>query len=162
RPVVQRLLSRVYHKADPVKLAAMVAAGRAILEREPCSNIELGRRLQAQFPGYDAMTLGYALRNNAALVQIPPRGIWGSGGAAILTPAEAWLGRPLEDSGAPDELIVRYLAAFGPATISDMQAWSGIVALREAVERLRPRLRIFEDQAGRELFDTPDGPRPRA
>jgi hypothetical protein len=161
RPVVQSLLARVYAKADPVKLAAIVAAGREIVERDPCTNMELGRRLLKRFPGYDAQTLGYAVRNNAALVQLPPRGVWGRSGAPVLTTAESWLGQPLAHSSAPDDVIARYLRAFGPSTISDAQAWSGVAALRDAFARLRDRLVMFRDERGRELFDLPGAPRPR-
>jgi hypothetical protein len=161
RPVVQRLLTRAYAKADPVKLAAIVAAGRDIVERDPCTNVELGRRLLKQFPGYDAQVLGYAIRNHAALVQLPPRGVWGKSGAPVLTTAEAWLGQPLASSSAPDDVILRYLRAFGPSTIGDAQAWSGVPGLADGFERLRERLVIFRDQRGRALFDLADAPRPK-
>lgn len=161
RPVVQPLFARLYAKANPAKLAAMVAAGRAIVDEQPRTNAELGRLLRRQFPGYDAFTLGYAVRNHLALVQLPPRGVWGQSGVAMLTTAESWLGRPLARTLDPGDMLRRYLRAFGPASVADMSAWSGLAGLKDTIERMRSTLRTFRDERGRELFDLPDGLLPR-
>jgi hypothetical protein len=87
--------------------------------------------------------------------------LWGASGAPRVTTAEKWLGRKAAKLTA-EMLVLRYLAAFGPATVMDMQAWCGVTKLAAAFETLRPKLVTFRDEKGRELFDLPEAPRPDA
>ncbi|MHA6760340.1 winged helix DNA-binding domain-containing protein [Streptacidiphilus sp. PAMC 29251] len=152
-----------YRKAlAGIEQAELVGTARKLLEREPLTNAQLGVALREVFPGYDGSTLAWAVRDSAlALVQVPPRGLWGQSSQATSTTVEHWLGRPLEPRPSLDAMVLRYLAAFGPATVKDAQAWSGLTRLAEVFERLRPQLRTFlPAESGRELFDLPDAPRP--
>ena len=55
---------------------------------------------------------------------------------------------------------MRYLATFGPATVADIQTWSGLTRLREVTERLD--LRAYRGPGGAELLDLPDAELPAA
>jgi hypothetical protein len=145
---------------DGLPVEEIVAAGRELLDVRPRTNGDLGKALAARWPGRDATSLGYAVRYLLPVVQVPPRGIWGKTKAPTWAALETWLERQAPATGDLDALVLRYLAAFGPASPADARTWSWLTSLRESFVRLRPRLVAFRDEAGRELFDLPDAPRP--
>ncbi|MFC7384920.1 winged helix DNA-binding domain-containing protein [Sphaerisporangium rhizosphaerae] len=165
RPVLQPMLERTLRAAHAGQLAALdveevVAFGRALVEERPRDTGELGRLLMERWPGLDRQALLNIVRTYLPLVQVPPRAVWGKSGRPTVTTAESWLGRPMASSAAPDAMVLRYLSAFGPATVADVQKWSGLTRLQEVVERLGPALRVFRDERGATLYDLPDAPRP--
>jgi hypothetical protein len=169
RPIIQPALARLFQSASPfgkqlkgVDLERLLALGRGLVDERPLTSAELRPYLHKRWPKRDQDSLVAAIGYLLPLVQVPPRGVWGQSGQPRRASLEAWLGKPLGKERSPDQLILRYLAAFGPATVGDTRTWSGLSALSEIFERLRSRLRTFRDESGRELFDVPEGPLPDA
>jgi hypothetical protein len=169
RPAVQPAITRTLYGQSPygrriagADVDKLLVEGRRLLEERPLTLAELRPLLAKGWPDHDAHALGYAVHYLLPLVQIPPRGIWGRAGRPTCTTAEAWLGSPMEDDPSLEELVTRYLGAFGPASPRDAGVWSGLTGLRDVFENLRPRLVSFRDERGVELFDLPDAPRPDA
>jgi hypothetical protein len=165
RPLMQPVLARGF-KSSPfskpiagVDLDALLDDGRELLTDRPRSRAELGPLLAPRWPGIDPSALAYAVSYLEPIVQVPPRGLWRQTSQARWTTAEAWLGQHGCQSTL-ESLIERYLAAFGPARVQDIQAWSGLTGLGQVVDRLRLRLRRLHDEQGRELLDVPGGPLP--
>jgi hypothetical protein len=172
QPVIERGMRGAFGKQlAGVDAGELAAAGRALVETEPMSFARLGQALAARWPDHPPAALAQGVRTYVPLVQVPPRAVWGRAGQARHTSAEHWLGRRRPSGGpaypAPADcpaelarLVTRYLGAFGPATVRDVQAWSGLTGLKEVLEQLRPSLVTFRDEQGAELFDLPTAPRP--
>jgi hypothetical protein len=96
------------------------------------------------------------------LVHPAPSGTWNTYGATPFARAD-WTGvRPEPTVSDVRQMVRRYLAAFGTATVVDARAWSGVAGLLEVFAELRTELRVYADESGRELFDVPAGVRPPA
>jgi len=167
RPVIDPVVQRTLHTQSPfgrrlvgLDVEELKDVATELLEEHPRTRAELGPLLAERWPDHDAASLSYAVTYLLPLVQVTPRGIWGQTGRSAFTTAEHWLGRPLGRETSPDDVVRRYLAAFGPSTPADVQSWSGLQAMREVLERLRLGLRTFRDERGRELFDVPGAPFP--
>ncbi|MGE4175006.1 MAG: winged helix DNA-binding domain-containing protein [Thermoleophilia bacterium] len=166
RPPVQPILDRelTVHQEFKAELATVdpgpvLEVARPFLA-EPRTIPELRAELARHFPDRTPGALAYLCRNHLPLVQVPPRGVWGMARQVTLADAEVWLGRPLAARPDRERIALRYLAAFGPATPADLAAWSGLPSMRPVLEGLRPGLRAFRDERGRELLDVDDAPRP--
>jgi Winged helix DNA-binding domain len=170
QPVIERGMRGAFgRQLAGVDAGMLAAAGRSLVETEPMTFSQLGQALAARWPDHPPAALAQGVRALVPLVQVPPRAVWGQAGQSLHTSAEHWLGqRPdgaayLSQPASRAELaqlVTRYLGAFGPATVRDVQAWSGLTGLKAVLEQLRPSLVTFRDEQGAELFDLPTAPRP--
>lgn len=141
--------------------SALEAEARAFFGGKPATFDALRNHLKSKDPEADERAMAYTMRMHLPLVQVPTDSQWGFPAASDFALAEDWIGKKVSVEPAPaHELVRRYLAAFGPATPGDAQAWSGLSGLRAVFEELRPALVTFRDERKRELFDLPEAPRP--
>lgn len=168
RPTLQPALERAwraFHGKDVIGLDVerVVATARYYFDQQPRSYTELGKLLLLHEPERDPAALAYTvMRTHLPIVQVYPGGSWAVGSTTSYAVAEDWLRQSLSVSDNLPDLIRRYLAAFGPATVADLQTWSGLSGLQAAVKALQPTLCTFRDQEGKQLFDLPAGPLPPA
>lgn len=165
RPLLQPVLDRTF--SSPARMrsiradrAAVRAAGIDLLDRQPMTAGDLGKALLQRFPDSDPYVLAQVVQGAETLIQIPPTRIWGHGGPPLLARLENWIGQGLGEPIALPALVLRYLAAFGPASVADMQAWCGLTRLAAAFDAVRDQLITFTAEDGRTLYDLPDAPRP--
>ncbi|MGH3148103.1 MAG: winged helix DNA-binding domain-containing protein [Rubrobacter sp.] len=165
RPALQPALTRSMRsiagkRLDGVDIDRLVGAAKVFFGEEPRTFADLRPLLSDLEPERDGSALAYAVRTQLPLVQVPSGGVWGYSGKAPFVTPERWLGGPPTGSEDPRSLVLRYLAAFGPATVRDVQTWSGRTRLEQSVEEIKPELRVFGDENGNELLDLPDAPLP--
>jgi Winged helix DNA-binding domain len=140
----------------------LVTFGERLLRDRALSRMELGALLAERWPDIDPQSMAQAVTILNPCVQVPPRGLWRASGPARWLTSKAWLADLEPTSVVIEDLALRYLAAFGPATILDLQAWCGLTRMRAVVERLEGRLRSFVGEQGEELWDVEGARLPNA
>jgi hypothetical protein len=154
RPWLQESLERQMESRVAVALERLTEATLSILTDGPVEQRELTERLSAQFSG-SASDLWVAARVIVPLVQLAPRGTWGGSGPVVLDLLERHVGGTMRPPTTQD-VVRRYLRAYGPAAASDLSVWSGVTRLRPVLTRMEDLVR-HQDPDGKELFDVPDG-----
>ena len=162
QPVLSAGLRALGDRAEGLDIPAVLPVARELLAERPRGFKELRSDLVARFPGVNERALGFAVRMHLPLVMVPTDHPWGFPAAADFALADEWLGAPFPADPGPHALIRRCLAAFGPCTVADVQAWTGLSGLTADVKELRGELVVLADERGRELLDLPDAPRPDA
>jgi hypothetical protein len=168
RPLVQPVITRATdaNHAIAANHDDVATAGRALVEAAPQTFAQLAEQLGPRFPADDPRHLAQQVRAHVPLVQVPPRGLWQRSGPPAHTSLQAWCPAAAAQDHQLDMegLIVRYLRAFGPATVQDVQKWSGLTRLAAHVTQLaRDGTLVTTTDAAtgrRTLYDLPDAPRP--
>lgn len=160
-PVLDRLSRAAYYRDQTggIDPAQLVAVARDVLGDDLVPRRDLGAALAARWPGRRAAVLAAAVEALTPVVHGPATsafGSWWSRRSIRVADAAAWLGAPMREPDLP-ALVHRYLAAFGPASVMDLQAFTGLTRLRPVVEDLRGGLRTYRGPDGAELLDVPDG-----
>jgi hypothetical protein len=166
RPTIQPALdanfaAQTRKRLADVDIEPFLEAARKQFRKAPLTFAEVKELIRSLAPDGDIDAIAYGVRTRLPLIGVPNESRWRFGGRAPFVPAEEWLGGKLAKPD-PRAMARRYLAAFGPATPGDATAWSGVGGMRAVFESMRDELRSYRDEAGRELFDVPDGLLPGA
>ncbi|HEV8564925.1 MAG TPA: winged helix DNA-binding domain-containing protein [Actinomycetota bacterium] len=147
---------RVHRRAiDAKQMTAAARRVRSLLADGPLRGNDLAEHLDADNVRWNGVNLWIDL------LRVPPSGTWEQRRADLFAAAEVWLGssEATAEQGV-QHLVRRYLGGFGPASLKDVAAWTGLPAriLEPVIQRLR--LRRFRSEGGDELFDLPRAPLP--
>jgi hypothetical protein len=154
QPMLTGAMEGILRQRGDVDLDRVLPAARALLEERPRTFNDLRAELAERFPEHEIRALGYAVRMQLPLLMVPTEDRWSFPADARFALATA----KLAGADAP-ALIRRHLAAFGPAGAADVQAWSGLKGLKDALEGMRDEL-VELKHGRRTLYDLPDAPRP--
>lgn len=154
QPLLASAASSIAKDRGEFDLDKVLKAARAYLAEKPRTFADLSDMLAELLPDVDVGAMRYSVRTHIPLVQVPIATGWSYPSKPEFTLAESWLGRKISPKEFLPELVKRYLAAFGPASVTDAQTWLGL-KLKDTFEALRPELQTYRDENRRELFDLP-------
>jgi winged helix DNA-binding protein len=137
----------------------VLKAARKFIGAKPRTFAEISDMLTELMPDHDVGAMRYSVRTHIPLVQVPINTGWSYSNKPEFTLAESWIGRPVSHEDNLRDMVFRYLAAFGPASVTDAQTWMGM-KLKETFEKLRPELQSYRGEGRTELFDLPGLPLP--
>jgi hypothetical protein len=161
QPVLDRGLRQWRHVGGGFEMKELERAACALMADDALTAQQLADALAPRFPKAHKAGLGQWVRNGVALAIPPSDDRWGYPRPPRFVAAEPWLGQPLKTDGSLQDMVLRCIAAVGPCSAADVRSWSALTGIQPALAALRPQLVSFKDEAGRELFDLPDAPRPR-
>jgi hypothetical protein len=166
RALVQNYLTATWRSGFRKRFAgqdekAVHREGMKVLKKGPTTIGAVGKALGEKFPEADPLALSMMMQVFETLVQVPPTRVWNNGSAPLLLRAEQWLGK-VKPTLSRVDLVRRYLAAYGPASIADMQTWCRLTKLSAEFKAIEDELVTFESEDGRVLYDLIDAPRPDA
>jgi hypothetical protein len=135
------------------------AVVRPLLGDGAKAHAEIGQALAEVYPDVPEVALRHVTRERLPLLQVPPRGLWKRSGGVVYAYVDRYLGRPFVEADV-EELVLRYLAAYGPATAADMTKWSLVTRLGPVFTAMAKegRLTTYVDEKGRTLYDVPGAP----
>jgi hypothetical protein len=92
---------------------------------------------------------------------VPPAGTWERRRADLFAAADAWIGPPeLTEREGVERLLRRYLGGFGPASVADIQSYTGLPRTTFVPVLEGMRLRRFRSETGDRLLDLARAPLP--
>lgn len=161
QPSLTAGMQTIVGKGPIPPMPELLTAARRVLGTRGLPFSDIRDALVKTFPtGHDRL-MGYAVRMQIPIVQVPDaEERWGFPSDSDFAMAEPWLGTKIGEGDGPGAFVLRYLAAYGPSSVADIQTWTGFKAVAEIIKPLRAKLMTFTDARRRELFDLPKAVRP--
>ena len=138
RATIQPILTQSYQSivkqraGKPFELERVLDAAKEFIADQPRTFEEISAMLSERFPECDVAAMRYGVRMHLPLIVVPTANGWSYPGNPAFTLAESWLGESIPTRTDLRSLVRRYLAGFGPATVTDLQKWSGLAKVNAA------------------------------